>query len=603
MTPMNNEQKLAVGMLNESMTSQVLSGTYLTLANLVTEMDKSPVVFSSGNIANVFMSSGFLPITQKINGGTTYYFACCAYGYNYTSPKKAGPIREAIDISFKFDDCLRAIDGTAISKLNSYFVVLSFEEYTELVNNKVWEKSDRKNYLNSIDQDSAAVESLKAILLMAISLNASDIHICPDPNFTFKSKDVVKVLLHYQEDDEEESEADKPVVNSDMGGPVYYRLLGVLNHAHTLTAIQLRKVVALIKTMSNLKLDEHRIPQDGRLGFTKEMVDQNPHYSNYDFRVSILPTIHGEKVVMRLLKRQLYSYKVQDLGFPAPELKAITDCLTNPKGLVLVIGPTGSGKTTTLYTLLSSLANGEKNILTAEDPVEIQLPGITQVSVNAKIGLNFAACARAFLRQDPDIIFIGEIRDKETAIMVAQASSSGHLVFSTLHADSALGVPGRFANLDVDAKMIVPLLLGVVAQRLTRRLCRYCIEEYDGYRELSGYFDIGATRNITLCKKGISRGCACCAGTGYDKRVLVPEVWFPDQQERDLICSGDIEYLKMLNRAKANGFKPMTETAVSLVLDKETSLLEMLRSAITREELFRDRVELSKFIVSYRAIK
>ena len=591
MTPINPEQALATALTKQGLKSGTLSEDYLTLSGLVTACDRSPLIFDHSFFAS-FINSGFLPIAQKENDKILSVFAVCAYNSNPGQQNNCGSLRNPDDIGIKFDDCLR-ITGLNILRESAYFVILDFNSYQELIKNRIWEKESRKNYLNNIDPESESTACVEAIIATAVSLGASDVHIKPDPNFSPKTQEH-KVVLHSEIEDD-----NQPNQNTQkISGFVQYRLLGVLHLLHGLTTEQIRKVVAKIKTMSNLKMDEHRLPQDGRLILNEEMLKKNPYYSNFDFRVSILPTIHGERVVLRLLKRMINGYQIDDLGFSTHNKKQIVQSLEKPKGLFLVIGPTGSGKTTTLYTLLSKLNDNERHILTAEDPVEIQLPGITQVSINERVGLNFATCAKSFMRQDPDVIFIGEIRDSETAIMVAQMVSSGHLVFSTLHADSALGVPGRFENLGVDAKMIIPLLSVVIAQRLARRLCRNCTEEYNGFDEFNDFLDLSglAQKHIRCLRRGPTRHCVFCSGTGFDKRVLVPELWFPTQEERDLICRGQKEYLVMLKKAKENNFKPMTEFALSLVLDGETSLEELLRSAITREELLRDRVDLSSFV-------
>ena len=608
MTPVSREHDLAVAMTTQGMMAKILPDSFLTLSNLVAEMDRSPLIFNPASITNVFSNNGFLPIAVKNNGRKIAIFACCMYRMDpLTSLNIDKPLTEQTlhaqvltvdDIAVKFEECQRNI-GYVVSKENSFFIILTFDQYIELQKNRVLDKAARKTYLNNIDPESAATECTVAILAMAMSLGASDIHIKPDPNYVPpRQKEIPKAVVYYQDDEKNEP---KVKADDNIGGAVLFRLLGVMNHAYCLTGVQVTQVVAKLKTMASMKMDEHRLPQDGRLLFDLELVKQNPQYKNYDFRVAVLPTIHGEKVVIRLLKRELDGYDISRLGFPDNQRDQILQHIFRSSGFIPVVGSTGSGKTTTLYTLLSLLSMSRtKNILTAEDPVEMQLSGITQTSINEKMGLTFAVVSRALMRQDPDIILIGEIRDPETMLIASQAAITGHLVFSTLHTSSAMTVYSRIETLGVDPRIIMPQITGVIAQSLTRRLCRYCLEEYDGIPELSRYFDLtGLNRKITLCRRAAPRDCSICSSTGYDKRVVVSEVWFPEQSELDQLCRGDNEYLKVLARAKANGFKPKDEMALALVLDRETSFEEVLRSAVNESELYRDRVDLGRFIVEH----
>jgi type IV pilus assembly protein PilB len=286
-----------------------------------------------------------------------------------------------------------------------------------------------------------------------------------------------------------------------------------------------------MKIMADLDIAERRLPQDGRiklkLGNKKEM----------DFRVNVLPTLFGEKVVLRLLDKSNLQLDMTKLGFEEDQLAHFKEAIYKPHGMVLVTGPTGSGKTTTLYSGLAELNKVTTNISTAEDPVEFNLPGINQAQMQDDIGFNFAASLRAFLRQDPDVIMVGEIRDYETAEIAIKASLTGHLVLSTLHTNDAAATINRLLNMGIEPFLVSSSINCIVAQRLARRICSECAQEVKVEPEVLVSIGIPAVeaRRVTI-KQG--KGCSRCAGTGYKGRIALYEVMPLGEEIREFILNG-----------------------------------------------------------------
>ena len=306
---------------------------------------------------------------------------------------------------------------------------------------------------------------------------------------------------------------------------VRYRIDGILQEKLVLPKSIHNAVVSRIKILSEMKIDERRIPQDGRFNFKLGADD-------IDLRVSTLPTVHGEKVVMRLLKKTGGIPALSELGLRGPQYKDLEEAISKPYGIVLVTGPTGSGKTTTLYSVLSRLNKHSVNLVTLEDPVEYQIPGINQVQINTQAGLTFANGLRAFLRQDPNIILVGEIRDKETTSLAIQAALTGHLVFSTLHTnDSATSIP-RLIDLGGEPFLIASVLNAALAQRIVRKVCEHCKEEFipeqnvqNNIKEILGELLPKQYKDNTPIKLYRGRGnCEECQNTGYYGRVGIFEV-------------------------------------------------------------------------------
>ncbi|WP_136680666.1 type II secretion system ATPase GspE [Neptunomonas sp. XY-337] len=324
-------------------------------------------------------------------------------------------------------------------------------------------------------------------------------------------------------------------------------------------------LISRIKVMAKLDIAERRVPQDGRVSL--KMAGKA-----LDVRVSTMPSIHGERVVMRLLDKQASRMDLADLGMPAATLAQFSELLHQPNGIILVTGPTGSGKTTTLYAGLTLINSRSRNILTVEDPVEYALEGVGQTPVNAKSGMTFAKGLRAILRQDPDVVMVGEIRDPETAQIAVQASLTGHLVLSTLHTNDALGAVTRLMDIGVEPYLIASSLKGVLAQRLVRTLCSHCKQDYQLNSE-----DAKALGDISLAGTTVkeSQGCEACQNTGYSGRKGLYELLVVDKSLARLIHDKTSEHAMAQHVNKH--LITMLDQGRTMVLEGQTSPSEVLR--------------------------
>ncbi len=331
-------------------------------------------------------------------------------------------------------------------------------------------------------------------------------------------------------------------------------------------------IVSRIKIMGGLNIAEKRLPQDGRIRLKIAGRD-------YDVRLSTLPVAFGERVVMRLLPRTQDLLDLEKLGFDKNQLEVMERLISRPNGIILVTGPTGSGKTTTLYGALARINSTDKNIITIEDPVEIQLPGVGQIEVNAKVGLTFANGLRSVLRQDPNVILVGEIRDLETAEIAIQASLTGHLVFSTLHTNDAPSAITRLVDMGVEPFLVGSSLVAVLAQRLVRVLCSECKSAYEATAEELAKIGLKmGDRSVQLYKPA---GCANCNYTGYRGRVGIMELMQIDDDIRGLV-SQNIDSKTIKNKAVSKGMQPLRTDGARKVLAGVTSVAEVLRA--TEEE-------------------
>jgi len=321
-------------------------------------------------------------------------------------------------------------------------------------------------------------------------------------------------------------------------------------------------IVSRIKILAKLDIAEKRLPQDGAIMVKLE--DRN-----VDLRISTIPTIWGEKVVMRILDQSATPLDLSLLGFESKQLDLIRKAIHSPYGLFFITGPTGSGKSTTLYAGLNELVNPKKNILTIEDPVEFRLSGINQVNVKPEIGLTFASALRSFLRQDPDIMMVGEVRDLETAQICVRAALTGHFVLSTLHTNDAAAAVTRLLDIGIESYLLMPSLVLVLAQRLARKLCPKCKEAYEPSLEQLG----GIKINADLIYK--AKGCNECNQTGYRGRIAVPEVMYIDDDIRKLVAT-QASYTQIKETAKKNGMITLFESGIKKVEAGVTSLEEIL---------------------------
>jgi type IV pilus assembly protein PilB len=334
-------------------------------------------------------------------------------------------------------------------------------------------------------------------------------------------------------------------------------------------------ITSRIKILAKLDIAEKRLPQDGRI---KMKAKVEARARELDFRVSTLPTLFGEKVVLRLLDKENLRLDMTKLGFEKPSLKKFEDAILKPYGMVLVTGPTGSGKTNTLYSALQRVNTPEVNILTAEDPVEFQLPGINQVQMKDSIGLNFAAALRSFLRQDPNIILVGEIRDFETAEIAIKAALTGHLVLSTLHTNDAPTTVFRLMNMGIEPFLVATSVNVIAAQRLVRRICANCKEETEAPIQtlLSVGFAESEAHNIKLFQ---GRGCDKCNGTGYKGRVALFEVMDVSEDVRELILSGATA-VELRRKAIEEGMITLRESGLHKIREGVTTIEEVVRESV-----------------------
>ena len=351
-----------------------------------------------------------------------------------------------------------------------------------------------------------------------------------------------------------------------------YRIDGVLYEMIPPPKYIAAALSSRIKVMANLDIAERRLPQDGRISLT---VQGNP----VDLRVSVLPTMFGESVVLRVLDRSQVSFDLEKLGFQPADMKVMHQLVKKPNGIIVVTGPTGCGKTTTLYAALSELNSIDTKIITTEDPVEYDLDGLHQVQMKPDIGLTFARCLRSILRQDPDIILVGEVRDLETAEIAAQASLTGHLVFTTLHTNDAPSSVARLLDLGVEPFLITATVEGIVAQRLVRLICHSCKTQFEP--------DEAQLKELNLTEEEMAgrpiyygRGCSKCNGTGYKGRIALFEIMMFNDEIRDLIMNRASTNVLRVAAQKA-GMRPLRENGLTAMFNGITTIDEVVKETIT----------------------
>ncbi|WP_202906821.1 GspE/PulE family protein [Abyssisolibacter fermentans] len=402
------------------------------------------------------------------------------------------------------------------------------EDFKKQYNVKDFDNIDEQ-VLNDIN-NAPVVRLVNSIIRQAIKARASDIHIEP-----FESRVRIR-----------------------------FRIDGNLQEIMTPSKSTHSAIITRIKIMANMDIAEKRLPQDGRVEIKQGDTD-------VDLRISILPTVFGEKIVIRLLDRNNFIKSKYDLGLSHNNIIKFSDMLKNPHGIILISGPTGSGKTTTLYTILKELNTINKNLITVEDPVEYSLDGINQVQVNSKIGLNFADGLRSILRQDPDIIMIGEIRDTETAQIAVRAAITGHLVISTIHTNDAPSTITRLIDMGIKPYLISGSVVSIVAQRLVRKICPVCKVKYKPDEYEMKTLDID--KNTFLYK---GKGCSKCYNTGYIGRTGIHEIMYIDNEIRNLIDNkSSITTVRL--KAKEKGMISLIENCKELVLKGITTIDELSR--------------------------
>jgi len=398
------------------------------------------------------------------------------------------------------------------------------------------EEEEDVGHLKDLASEAPIIRLVNLILTRAVESRASDVHIEP-------FEDELKVR---------------------------YRIDGVLHDTESTPKKLQAAIISRIKIMAKLNIAERRLPQDGRI---KLKVGE----TEVDLRVSSIPILHGESVVMRILHKEGIKIDLDLLGFPPRTLASFDELITKPNGIILVTGPTGSGKTTTLYGALDKINSPDRKIITVEDPVEYQLKGINQIQVKPQIGLNFANTLRHIVRQDPDIIMIGEVRDLETADMAIQSALTGHLVFSTLHTNDAPSAITRLLDMGVENFLLSSTVRGILAQRLVRVICPSCKEVDPSIANKEELVKIGLSTDTTLYK---GKGCEKCSHTGYYGRFGIFELLVVnDEIQRLILKSADANQLRQL--ARQNGMKTLLEDGISKIQAGVTTISEVLR--VTQE--------------------
>ncbi|NLM03714.1 MAG: Flp pilus assembly complex ATPase component TadA [Clostridiales bacterium] len=425
-----------------------------------------------------------------------------------------------------------------LSAIDKYFdnreeAEQAIEEFT--IQQLSSEVDDKNMELQDDISNAPVVKLVNTIMNQAVRTKASDIHIEP--------------FEHYVR--------------------IRFRIDGELTEIMTPSKATHSAIVTRIKIISKLDISEKRIPQDGRV---EVIIEDRP----IDMRVSILPTVFGEKVVIRLLDRRNVLINKEDLGFSKHNLKLFNKIIKNPTGIILVTGPTGSGKTTTLYTLLKELNQINKNIITIEDPVEYRLDGINQVQVNIKAGLTFANGLRSILRQDPDIMMVGEIRDKETAQIAVRAAITGHLVLSTLHTNDTVSSISRLIDMGIAPYLLSSAVVGIVSQRLVKKICPYCKIDYRASDDEVLLLNLGSENNEQIDTLYKGKGCNSCNNTGYLGRTAIHEIMILNREIRNLVNKKSTNDV-IKDKAIENGMITLYESCKFLVLEGITTINELLR--------------------------
>lgn len=448
------------------------------------------------------------------------------------------PVKPYIASSSDITDAINSVYNRSSGEERT--VMGNFEE--ENLENLSHELEEPQDLLDS-DDEAPIIRLVNSLLFRAVKQKASDIHVEPF------EKDLI----------------------------VRFRIDGVLYDIMRPPKRVQNSVISRIKIMADLNIAEKRLPQDGRIRIKLAGKD-------IDIRVSTLPTSFGESVVMRLLDKAKVLLDLTEIGVTGTYLDQMDSLIHHKHGIILVTGPTGSGKTTTLYAMLSQINHPDIKIITVEDPVEYQLQGINQIQVNPKINLTFAAGLRSILRQDPDVVMIGEIRDRETAEIAIQASLTGHLVISTLHTNDSASAATRLIDMGIEPFLVSSSVIGIIAQRLVRTLCSQCKEPYAPTAEFNQKLMGESTNFVSPQFVYRAKGCAACMETGYAGRTGIHEILMVDDEVRSLIMeSTAATVLKKI--AMKKGMKSLREVGAEKVLSGETSLEEVLR--VTQEDTAR----------------
>lgn len=445
-------------------------------------------------------------------------------------PKKLALKYKAIPIDSNNDNLTVAISEENIYAIEDFKLATGKNIILKIEDEKYINESIDKYYSkNLLDKEEYSKSILDKILNKSLEFNSSDIHIEPFEN-------TLKIRM---------------------------RIDGYLKEIYSYPINIHMQLVTVIKLLAGIDIAEKRLPQDGR-------IDKNINGEIIDLRISTIPTIHGEKAVIRLLNRNKFLRNKEELGFSEKAINKINKMIHNMSGILLITGPTGSGKTTTLYSILNDFKSMDKNIVTIEDPVEYKIEGINQIPLNTKIGLDFASGLRAILRQDPDIIMVGEIRDIETAKIAMRAASTGHLVISTMHTNNAVEAINRLLDMDIPRYLIASCLKGIVSQRLVRRVCKNCSIETIIDKEFASNLKMELNTKVKL-----EKGCNECSNTGYKGRIALNEVVEINKYLRQAIIEcKNIE--EIYNIAKESNMIKFEDSCTYLLNEKITTVNECL---------------------------
>lgn len=434
-----------------------------------------------------------------------------------------------------------AFENEIDDAIASYYAKGTIDKIVEDIRDDMNLELDEAMYqMRDMVEDAPIVKLVNSLINQAVTSRASDIHVEP------RDKDV----------------------------RVRYRIDGVLTEATSFNKKMQAPIISRFKIMANLDIAERRKPQDGRIQLRIDNKD-------VDLRVSTLPTIFGEKIVLRILDKTKGIIHLPEIGMHYDILNKFRQSIVHPYGIILVTGPTGSGKTTTMYAVLNDVNSPEKNIVTLEDPVEYTISGVNQVQLNTKAGLTFASGLRSILRQDPNIIMVGEIRDTETAKIAIEAAMTGHLVISTLHTNTAASTLARLVEMGVEPFLLASAVLSIVAQRLVRRLCPECKEPYEPSQALIDKLGLKPEpgQELVLFK---NKGCPACGNTGFRGRLALQEVLFMSSEIRDLV-TGKFNTDQIQATAVQQGMVTIREDAIRKIVLGLTSVEEAMRAIYTAE--------------------
>lgn len=424
-------------------------------------------------------------------------------------------------------------------------------------------KAINNNYTSSEDVEKAITEFNESDISIGKKSNIESANVANAP--------VVRMVNSIISDAVKSGTSDIHIEAMEDRVRVRFRIDGDLKEVMTLEKNVLSALITRIKILGRMDISERRIPQDGRV---ETVIDDRP----IDLRISVLPTVHGEKAVLRILDRNGLVVGKDQLGFTPKNLELFDKIIKAPEGMILLTGPTGSGKTTTLYAVLKELNNIKKNIITLEDPVEYRLDGVNQVQINSKAGMTFASGLRSILRQDPDIVMLGEIRDGETAQIAVRAAITGHVVLSTLHTNDSVSTIARLVDMGIETYMVSSAVVGIIAQRLIKKICPRCKEYY--IPSMEEMILLGMESPNYLCR---GKGCNFCGGSGYAGRTAIHEILVVDREIRNMVNKGE-EADKIKNAAKIKGMSTLSDSAKQLVLSGVTTVEQMVRVAYSVDE-------------------